>query len=308
LENDVDASEAAPSDGEAEEATCFSFQIRELTFCFFAQLALFSLSVMAHPLLFKIFLVSVYSLAMLVPFTSQFFLPATPIFSWLLLFYSSQFIPKDYRPHIWVSVLPTLESVLYGANISDLLTRHTHPILDLMAWFPYGLMHFVLPFVVAAFLFIFSPPGAVKFWGAAFGYMNLAGVLIQIVFPCAPPCSSLPLLPHFHPLTDFSLRTGYELREGLVPANYGMRGSAGGLARIDTIFGGHGYETTFSGAPVPFGAFPSLHAGCSTMEALFLSHFFPKGRPLYWAYVFWLYWSTMVRLLSFSLSFDGEAD
>jgi hypothetical protein len=74
-----------------------------------------------------------------------------------------------------------------------------------------------------------------------------------------------------------------------------MRGSAGGLARIDAIFGGHGYDKTFSGAPVPFGAFPSLHAGCSTMEALFLSHFFPKGRPFYWLYVFLLYWSTMVR-------------
>jgi hypothetical protein len=89
-----------------------------------------------------------------------------------------------------------------------------------------------------------------------------------------------------------------------------MRGSAGGLARIDAIFGGHGYDKTFSGAPVPFGAFPSLHAGCSTMEALFLSHFFPKGRPFYWLYVFLLYWSTMVRPPppppSLSLSLTGS--
>ncbi|BGP19154.1 hypothetical protein JCM10213_006500 [Rhodosporidiobolus nylandii] len=236
-------------------------------------LALFSLAVMGHPFIFKLFLVSAYTLALLVPFTSQFFLPATPVFSWLLFFYSSQFIPKSYRPHIWVSVLPTLESVLYGANISDLLTRWTNPLLDVAAWVPYGVVHFVAPFVVAAILWVFSPPGAVKFWAAAFGYMNLVGVIIQIVFPCAPPW--------------------YELREGLVPANYGMRGSAGGLARIDALFGGHGYDKTFSGAPVPFGAFPSLHAGCSTMEALFLSHFFPKYRVFYWVYAFWLYWSTM---------------
>lgn len=72
-----------------------------------------------------------------------------------------------------------------------------------------------------------------------------------------------------------------------------MRGSAGGLARIDKIFGGHGYETTFSGAPVPFGAFPSLHAGCSTMDALMLAHFFPRGQVFYYIYLFWLYWSTM---------------
>lgn len=77
-----------------------------------------------------------------------------------------------------------------------------------------------------------------------------------------------------------------------------MKGSAGGLARIDKIFGGNGYENTFSNAPVPFGAFPSLHAGCATLEALFLSHFFPRGRPFYWTYVFILYWSTMARFFA----------
>lgn len=150
---------------------------------------------MAQPFAFKLFLVAAYTAALLIPFTSQFFLPATPIFSWLLLFYSSQFIPKSWRPHIWVSVLPTLESVLYGANISDLLTRWTNPVLDVLAWLPYGVIHFVAPFVVAACLWVFSPPGAVKFFAAAFGYMNLAGVVIQIAFPCAPPCESLPYYP-----------------------------------------------------------------------------------------------------------------
>lgn len=229
---------------------------------------------MRQPLFFKIFLVFAYSMGLMIPFLSQFVLPATPIFAWLILFYSSQFIPRDYRPHIWVSVLPTLESVLYGANISDILTRYTSSFLDVMAWIPYGVVHFAGPFIVAALLFVFAPPGAVKFFGAAFGYLNLVGVMIQILFPCAPPW--------------------YELRNGLVPANYLMKGSPGGLARIDAIFHSNGYTKTFTGAPVPFGAFPSLHAGCSTMLALFLSHFFPKGTPGYWSYVFWLYWSTMV--------------
>ena len=72
----------------------------------------------------------------------------------------------------------------------------------------------------------------------------------------------------------------------MIPADYAMGGSPGGLARIDALFGGTGYTNTFTNAPVPFGAFPSLHAGCATMEALFLSHFFPRGRPFYWIYVF----------------------
>ncbi|SCV73432.1 BQ2448_7358 [Microbotryum intermedium] len=231
---------------------------RDWPYAFLVVVAMFSLCVMPQHILFKVFLVGIYTAALLVPFTSQFVLPATPIFGWLILFFSSQFIPTKYRPHIWVSVLPTLESVLYGANISDILTRYTSPFLDVLAWIPYGVVHFAGPFF---------------FWGSAFGYLNLVGVMIQIVFPCAPPW--------------------YEIREGLIPANYGMHGSPGGLARIDAIFGGNGYNNTFTNAPVPFGAFPSLHAGCSTMEALFLSHFFPKGRVFYWSYVFWLYWSTM---------------
>jgi hypothetical protein len=34
-----------------------------------------------------------------------------------------------------------LESILYGANISDLLTRATNPFLDVLAWLPYGVIH-----------------------------------------------------------------------------------------------------------------------------------------------------------------------
>jgi hypothetical protein len=76
--------------------------------------------------------------------------------------------------------------------------------------------------------------------------------------------------------TDLGL--GYELIYGLTPANYSIRGAAGGLARIDALFHSNGYQTTFSASPVVFGAFPSLHSGCATMEALFISHFFPKLR------------------------------
>jgi hypothetical protein len=63
--------------------------------------------------------------------------------------------------------------------------------------------------------------------------------------------------------------------------------------RIDRIFGGTGYTNTFGNAPLVFGAFPSLHAGTSTMEALFLTYFFPRYAPFYWAYAGTLYWATM---------------
>ncbi|WFD32753.1 Phosphatidylinositol:ceramide phosphoinositol transferase (IPC synthase) [Malassezia sp. CBS 17886] len=251
---------------------------------FMFAVALFSVTMIQEPPLpYKLVIPLLYVVALLLPITSQFILPASPILLWLLLFYSCRFIPASARPHIWVSVLPTLETVWYGASISDILTRFGHPLLDILAWIPYGVVHFVAPFVVAALLFVYAPVGSVKVFATSFGFTNLLGVLIQIGFPCAPPW--------------------YELREGLMPADYSMRGSPAGLARIDAIFSGHGYTLTFTGAPVVFGAFPSLHAACATCESLFLSYFFPGKlrvgrwaldlRVLYWGYSFWLYWCTM---------------
>lgn len=61
----------------------------------------------------------------------------------------------------------------------------------------------------------------------------------------------------------------------------------------------------FGESPMVFGAFPSLHSGCVTLEVLFLQHFFPYplgkshpllasyGRGIYWLYVLWLWWATM---------------
>ncbi|EJD00373.1 PAP2-domain-containing protein [Fomitiporia mediterranea MF3/22] len=249
------------------------FTLSDSIYIFHAALAILWVSLWPLPLLFKIILPLLYILALLVPFTSQLLVPATPVISWVMAFFSSRFIPVEYRPSISVSLLPALESVLYGANISDILTRFTHPVLDILAWLPYGVLHFTLPVVVSIFLWLFRPKEVLHFWARAFGYMNLIGVLVQIVLPCAAPW--------------------YELIYGLTPATYAVHGSAGGLMRIDALFGGNGYQKTFASSPVVFGAFPSLHAGNATIEALFWSHFFPHMRTVAWAYAGVLYWATM---------------
>jgi len=116
-------------------------------------IAVFSMYVMETPRFpYKLIIPALYTATLLFPVTSQFFLPAAPIFAWLILFYSCKFIPAALRPHIWVSVLPTLETIWYGANISDILTQFGHPVLDILAWLPYGVLHFAAPFFVAACL------------------------------------------------------------------------------------------------------------------------------------------------------------
>ncbi|KAF8335888.1 uncharacterized protein EI90DRAFT_2969496 [Cantharellus anzutake] len=258
----------------------------DLEYAFNAALWVFSASIIPSPLL-KFGVPILYLIAISLPITSQFLFPALPVLTWVFTFFCSRFIPVEYRPHIFVSVLPTLESVLYGANISDILTRFTHPVLDIPAWLSYGVIHFVGPFVLAAFLWLFAARGTLKYFALSFGYMNLTGVLIQLVFPCAAPW--------------------YELRNGLTPANYGMSGSPGGLARIDAIFHSHGYTTTFSNAPLIFGAFPSLHAGNATTCALFISHFWPFAGPYAFAYAGVLYWATMYLTHHYLIDVVGGA-
>lgn len=235
---------------------------------------IFCLSVIETPGPLVKTLISTLLLSSLIfPITRQFFLPCLPVIGWLVLFYAARFIPTDMRPPIWVKVLPALENIIYGTNLSNILSAHQNTFLDLLAWFPYGIVHFTAPVVVAAVLFVFAAPGTLSVYARSFGYMNIIGVIIQLLFPCAPPW--------------------YEVLHGLEPANYSMPGSPAGLAKIDKLFGIDLYTSTFTGSPLVFGAMPSLHSGIATMLALFLAHVFPRAKAFFFAYVMWIWWATM---------------
>ncbi|KAI4241619.1 MAG: hypothetical protein L6R40_004452 [Gallowayella cf. fulva] len=246
-------------------------------------LAIFSLSIIASPgPIFKTVVATLIITSLILPATRQFFLPFLPVIIWLIWFYACgiplifpriRFIPSDWRLPIWVRVLPALENILYGANISNIISAHQNTFLDIMAWLPYGIIHFGGPVVFSIIMFIFASPGTVPVFARSYGYMNLIGVSIQLIFPCSPPW--------------------YENMYGLAPANYTIKGSPAGLARIDKLFGIALYTPGFTGSPMVFGAFPSLHAGSAVMEALFMSHVFPRMRPLFVVYALWLWWATM---------------
>lgn len=207
------------------------------------------------------------------PVFSQFFLPFLPTAAYLILFYVCKFINPIYRPPIFVRVLPGLETIFYGGDLSETLAASTNPFCDILAWLPYGLGHFGAPFVVSLTLFLFGPPTTLPNFHFAFGYMNVVGVTTQILFPNAPPW--------------------YRKMHGLAKANYGMHGSPGGLARIDKLLGTNLYTAGFTNSPMVFGAFPSLHSADAVLEALFLAYVFPKYTPLVFAYVLWIWWATM---------------
>lgn len=250
------------------------WSLLDLQYVILAGLTIFSLYIIeARAPVIKSLTACGYLLFLLMPATRQFFLPSWPIWTYLLYFFSSRFIPNEVRPHIWVKVLPALENVLYGANLSNILSAHTHPILDLFAWIPYGIGHFGNPAICSVIIFVFAAPGTLPVFARSFGWLSILGVTLALVIPCTPPW--------------------YENMYGLAPAHYGMPGSPAGLARIDALFGVDMYTTSFTTAPVPFGAFPSLHAADATLEALFMSYCFPRFRPFFIFYVGWLWWATM---------------
>lgn len=107
--------------------------------------------------------------------------------------------------------------------------------------------------------------------------------------------------------TGHVLTAGYEIIHGLTPADYSMKGSPGGLLRIDRVFHSSGYTNAFGSAPLVFGAFPSLHSGSAVMEALFLAHFFPFLKPVYWTYVGILWWATMYLSHHYLVDLTGGA-
>lgn len=146
-------------------------------------------------------------------------------------------------------------------------------------------MHFGAPAVCSLVMFIFGAPGSAPVFARAFGWMSILGVTIQLIFPCTPPW--------------------YENEHGLVPAAYGMPGSPAGLARVDQIFGIDLYTTNFTHAPLPFGAFPSLHSANAVLEALFMSHCFPQFRVFFAVYAGWVWWATMYLSHHYAIDLVG---
>ncbi|CAG8656322.1 3783_t:CDS:1, partial [Paraglomus brasilianum] len=249
--------------------------IYDLQYVFLFTLGLFLFYIIDSPgFALKLVIVALFAIGLCHPVSRIFVLPFLPVACWLILFYACRFIPGERRPHIYVSLLPTLENILYGDNLSAIIATHTNVIKDVLAWFPYGVVHFTIPFITSAGLWWFGPPGILRVFASAFGYMNIAGVLTQLAFPCSPPW--------------------YEYTYGLnTPANYEMHGHPGGLARIDELFNTNTYTTTFGGSPMVFGAFPSLHSGCAIIQALFISYLAPKLRAFCFAYVMWIWWACM---------------
>ncbi|ORX88812.1 PAP2-domain-containing protein [Basidiobolus meristosporus CBS 931.73] len=208
-----------------------------------------------------------------VPRSREIIRPALPVLAWLSLFTSCGGIPTHLRPSINVTLLPKLEELLFGGNLSDKLASNPSDWKDILAWIVYGVLHFINGFIAIPLMYFLGPKGTLPKFVRAYGYLNLAGVTTQLLFPTASPW--------------------YLYLYGLHPANYSIHGEPGGLARIDKILHVNLYGNTFGNSPLVFGAFPSLHSGCAVMINLFLAHLKPYLIPFNLLYITWIWWACL---------------
>jgi len=150
-------------------------------------------------------------------------------------------------PILFFSIWPMLNIVAHFAN--NITTTK-----DLIAWFFYVLGHITFPILTAVYLYVFQPPGILKFFSIALGSQNIAGVMTHLLFPNAPPW----FIHMYGPNSD---------------ANYDMPGYAAGLTRIDVTLGTHMHSKGFHKSPIVFGAFPSLHSAMAVQVFLFIFYF-----------------------------------
>eukprot|EP00833_Pecoramyces_ruminatium_P017099 jgi/Orpsp1_1/1191131/evm.model.d7180000083669.1 len=177
----------------------------------------------------------------------------------------------SWRRPVDVTTLSTVEKKL--GSVSFHFYKNENTFLDLLAWIPYGIVHYIMPFLVGIYLVLFYKPGYASAYLFFFGVMNTTGVLTQLFWPTAPPW--------------------YYKNNGTEPADYTMHGDPAGLQRIDEIFHVDFYTSTFTTNPLPWGAWPSLHSGFAVYSAFFLIYLFPKYSPIFLLYVAWIWWATM---------------
>ncbi|ORY80910.1 hypothetical protein BCR37DRAFT_348419 [Protomyces lactucae-debilis] len=200
------------------------------------------------------------------------------ILAWILTFKNARRISPNIRPHIHVKVLERRDAQIFGYTPLGLFLQCTPYLsapLDVFAWLSYGVIHFVSPFLCAAWLWFFAPPGIVGAFAWSFGLQNCLGIITHLFFPTAAPW--------------YGDQYGYPLP----PGNYSMPGSSAGLVRVDKVLGTHLYENAFKASPLVFGAFPSLHGAFAACCFLFIGRYSLKGRYVLGFYLLWQWWSTM---------------
>lgn len=172
-------------------------------------------------------------------------LAALPFLLYLFVFKYYAFL-RDYTGMSALTqpnrhILPKMEEAIFQCLPHKVLSAYPNLVLDLMAAVPY-LIHFPLPVMFAVYLGVFTRRRRHVYgflWCA--GWVNFLAVIVQFVFPTAPPW-----------FTDSAV---FDAAGNLVSS----APNEAGFQRLDQFFGVQMFHNIYSASPVKFGAMPSLH-------------------------------------------------
>lgn len=196
--------------------------------------------------------------------TKQFLKRFVPFVVLLLVYESFRGIVPYLNANVSYYLLPKIDRLLFFGQLPTVrlqnLFWHGHvQWYDFVFYLTYTL-HFILPFVLAAFVWKYRPA---KYWQVITTYVTVsfAGFITFLAFPAAPPwmASEKGII---EPITRISSHVWYAL-------------------------GVHDFPSVYNKISAnPVAAMPSLHAAYATLFALFVTTIFTKSR---WRYLSWLY-------------------
>ena len=175
--------------------------------------------------------------------------------------------------------LPSIEYAIFGCLPHQVLSRYTHPILDILAAIPY-LAHFLLPFGYPAYCYYHRnkfgrtiEPAMRALWLG--GTCALISVIFQYLFPTSPPW--------------FNDSAVYDKKGQYLSFAY----NEAGFQRIDALIGLPLFHEIYSNAPITHGSFPSLHAAFPVVIFLNGSWVAHGGWKFGILHCFWIAWAAM---------------
>jgi membrane-associated phospholipid phosphatase len=138
-------------------------------------------------------------------------------------------------------ILPWLDQAIFQCLPHRLLSTHPNFVLDVLAAIPY-LIHFPLPVLFALYLYLNHRRRRQIYaflWCA--GWVNLLAVIVQLLFPTAPPW--------------FTDSVVYDENGQFVSSG----NNEAGFERLDKLLDIKMFHNIYGASPVKFGAMPSLH-------------------------------------------------
>lgn len=201
---------------------------------------------------------------------------ALPLLMYLTIFKSYLFLKETLNlpeePH---TILPIIEYSMFQCLPHQILSRFSNIPFDVLAGVPY-MLHFALPVLFIAYNVIRRRRGGVPLiyqylW--CVGWVNIIAVLIQFLFPTAPPW--------------FNDSAVYDETTGQVISS--MPNEAA-FQRIDAMLGIPWFKNLYGKSPLKFGSFPSLHVAWPTVIFLHKPWFSTKVGLLH---VLWITWAAL---------------